>query len=95
MAHSKFRKSHKEVNLLIDAMEEVLMHAEDSFEQNMDKGGMNSINANDIQKYWDIADAMMETRINLLRRARLYEEIITNVVQTVLYSCVRILSNFQ
>ena len=79
-AHSKFRKSHKEVNLLIDAMEDVLMAAEDSFEEKMDKGGMNAINSNDIQKYWDIADAMMETRINLLRRARLYEEIITSVV---------------
>ena len=79
-AHTVFRKSHKEVNHLIDNIENILMKAEDSFEQSMDGGGITTLALDVVQSHWNVADDMMETRINLLRRARIYEEIITGVV---------------
>lgn len=79
-SHDEFVLNHKKVNKSITEIESVLSKAEDQFETSLDGGGFQNIPSTEIQKYWDVADALMETRINLLRRSRLLEEIVTSVI---------------
>lgn len=80
-SHEDFVVTHKKVNKSITEIEAVLSKAEDQFETSLDGGGFQNIPSSEIQKYWDVADALMETRINLLHRSRLLEEVVTGVIK--------------
>lgn len=80
-SHNEFVASHKAVNKAIHDIEALLGQAEDEFETSLDGGNFSSIPSSQIQQFWDVADAMMETRINLLRRSRMFEQIVTKDVR--------------
>jgi len=78
-SHAQFTQLHHKVNQIINQIDEHLMQAEESFETAMDKGQMAGLNQSEVQLYWDVADAIMESRINLLRRSRLHADVINGI----------------
>lgn len=75
--HITFGKSHTALGVAMMQLDDQLHAMEERFEENMDGDALSGLPGQEIQGLWDLADAIMEGRIALLRRALSLEHIIT------------------
>lgn len=76
--HQQQERSWNTLNGTLLQIDELLEQAEEEIEQSMDNGNLISMDLSRIQLHWNAADAIMETRIALLRREHALELIMDN-----------------
>ena len=70
-AYQQLENAKVRVDASLTKIDNILMSSEDVLEKTMDGGKLSSFSSDRVQVLWDMADAMMETRISLLRRGHI------------------------
>ena len=77
-SHQSLEASKSRGEAILTKIDDILMISEDTLEKQMDGGQLSSFNSIRIQALWDMADAIMETRISLLRRGHILSMILSS-----------------
>ena len=76
-SHNQLDQSNKNVDQSLTQIDNILGFSEETLEQRMDGGNLLKLSKTQIQNLWDMADAMMETRISLLGRGHILSQIMS------------------